>query len=101
MSNRALRQEMARDLRYVGVEGDLDAIADFLVSRRGWTNEEANMPSLVQTTIQHDPAGTVRIGITGFAQDGAPMLGNIARTAAERVSEARHMLAARRGEVQR
>lgn len=89
MSDREMRREMARDLHYVGVKGDLDAIADFLVSRRGWTNEEANMPSLIQTTIRHDPAGTVRIGIAGFAQDGAPMLGNIARTAAERVAEAR------------
>lgn len=91
MSDRAMRREMARDLHYVGAPGDLDAIADFLVSRRGWTKaktESALQPSL-RPMVQDDAPDAVRIGITGFTAEGAPMLGNIARTAAQRVAEAR------------
>lgn len=91
MSARVMRRDMARDLHYVGVAGDLEAIADFLISRRGWTKakpESALLPTL-QPMIQDDAADAVRVGIAGFTVEGAPVLGNVARTAAQRVAEAR------------
>lgn len=104
MSDRALRREMARDLHHCGVSGDLETIADFLISRRGWTNSAPTselLPPVLQPMIQDDAPNAVRIAITGFTHDGAPVLGNVARTAAQRISEARVMRDSRRGQVER
>jgi hypothetical protein len=99
MGKRTMRRDMARDLHHVGVPGDLEAIADFLISRRGWTNEAAlttdggattsALQPALRSMIQDDAPDAVRIAITGFTADGAPVLGNAARTAAQRIAESR------------
>ena len=91
MSDRALRRAMARDLHHAGVPGDLEAIADFLITRRGWTQAEpeGSLQPMLRPLIQNDAQNAVHIAIAGFTGEGAPVLGNIARTAAERVAEAR------------
>lgn len=94
MTDRAMRRDMARDLHYVGVPGDLDVIADFLISRRGWTKQaraertDTVLQPVLAPMIRDDAADAVHIAITGFTADGAPMLGNTARTAAQRIAEA-------------
>lgn len=91
MSGRELRRAMARDLHYVGVPGDLEAIADFLITRRGWTKAEPEsaLRSALRPLIRDDAPNTVRVGITGFTPNGEPVVGNVARTAVERVAAAR------------
>lgn len=94
-----MRHDMARDLHHVGVPGDLEAIADFLISRRGWTNDAAlaadggtttsTLQPTLRSMIQDDDPNAVHIAITSFTADGSPVLGNVARTAAQRVAEAR------------
>ncbi|WP_420114530.1 hypothetical protein [Pseudactinotalea sp.] len=89
---------MAKDLHHLGVPGDLEAIADYLVSKCGWTQGERQRLTqpLTRPLIRDDEPNQVQVGITGFTSDGIPVMGNVARTAVERVAEARERQAMRR-----